>query len=171
MREDFTNQHGVQVPTETEAVKQCDKDRRRRVRGVLRQWGKTDREVERLEREYMDLVGEVEALRGLKALTMDGMPHGNMVTHPTEDTAIAIMDMMERRQDRLADIIKRIGEGKRLLARIEYAMKLARNADLLRRNYHDCVRPMEKLAEEFHVSVRTAWNMENEGVDSIADIL
>ena len=30
---------------------------------------------------------------------------------------------------------------------------------------------LEKLAEEFHVSVRTAWNMENEGVDSIADIL
>ena len=50
-------------------------------------------------------------------------------------------------------------------------MVVAKNADFLRRNYHDCVRPMSKLAEEFNVSEATAWRMENEGVDSIADIL
>lgn len=168
-REEYTNQHGAKVPTETTALMHIVK--RKRVRAILRTWGKTDRETERLEAEYMAIVGEVEALRGLKAMTMDGMPHGNKVTHPTEETAIAVMGMMDRRQDRLAEIIKRIGENKKLLARIEYAMVVAKNADLLRRNYHDCVRPMSKLAEEFNVSEATAWRMENEGIDSIADII
>lgn len=168
---DNENQHGYKVPTETRALNTIEKEERKRVRNILRKWGKTDRELQNLEAEYMTLIEEVEALRGLKAITMDGLPHGNKVTHPTEETAIAVMAMMERRQDRLADIIKRIGEAKQFLARIECAMVVAKNADFLRRNYHDCVRPMEKLADEYHVSVRTAWNMENEGVDSIADIL
>lgn len=168
---DNENRHGYKVPTETRALNTIEKEERKRVRNILRKWGKTDRELQNLEAEYMTLIEEVEALRGLKAITMDGLPHGNKVTHPTEETAIAVMAMMERRQDRLADIIKRIGEAKQFLARIECAMVVAKNADFLRRNYHDCVRPMEKLADEYHVSVRTAWNMENEGVDSIADIL
>lgn len=170
-REEYTNQHGAKVPTETTALMHIVKEKRKRIRSILRTWGKTDRETERLEAEYMSIVSEVEALRGLKAVTMDGMPHGNKVTHPTEETAFAVMGMMERRQDRLAEIIKKIGENKKLLARIECAMVVAKNADLLRRNYHDCVRPMSKLAEEFHVSEPTAWRMENEGIDSIADIL
>lgn len=170
-REEYTNQHGAKVPTETTAIQRITKEERKRVRNILRQWGRTDRETERLEAEYMSIVSEIDALRGLKALTIDGLPHGNQVTHPTEDTALAVMGMMDRRQERLAEIIKRIGENKKLLARIEYAMVVAKNADFLRRNYHDCVRPMSKLAEEFHVSEPTAWRMENEGIDSIADII
>lgn len=170
-REEYTNQHGAKVPTETTAIMRITKEERKRVRNILRQWGRTDRENERLEAEYVLIVREIEALRGLQAVNMDGMPHGNKVTHPTEETALAVMQMMERRQDRLAEIIKRIGENKKLLARIEYAMVVAKNADFLRRNYHDCVRPMSKLAEEFNVSEATAWRMEKEGVDSISDIL
>lgn len=170
-REEYTNQHGAKVPTETTALMHIVKEKRKRVRNILRQWGRTDRENERLELEYVNIVQEVSALRGLKAMSMDGQPHGNQVTHPTEDTALAVMAMMDRREDRLAEIIKRIAENKKLLARIECAMVVAKNADLLRRNYHDCVRPMSKLAEEFHVSEPTAWRMENEGIDSIVDIL
>lgn len=170
MREN-ENQHGCKVPTETRALNTIEKEERKRVRNILRKWGKTDRELQNLEAEYMTLIEEVEALRGLKAITMDGLPHGNKVTHPTEETAIAVMAMMDRRQDRLADIIKRIGEAKQFLAKIECAMVVAKNADFLRRNYHDCVRPMEKLADEYHVSLKTAWRIENEGIDSIAHIL
>lgn len=170
MREN-EDQHGCKVPTETRALNTIEKEERKRVRNILRKWGKTDRELQNLEAEYMTLIEEVEALRGLKAITMDGLPHGNKVTHPTEETAIAVMAMMERRQDRLADIIKRIGEAKQFLARIECAMVVAKNADFLRRNYHDCVRPMEKLADEFHVSRTQAWRMENDGIDSISNIL
>ena len=171
MRRELTNQHGAFVPTETEAVKVCDADRRKRIRVILRAWGKTDRENERLEAEYADIVREVEALRGLQALNIDGMPHGNKVTHPTEETALAVIDMLERRKGRLDAIRKRIEDNKRFLARIDYAMQIAKNAEFLRRNYHDCVRPMSKLAAEFHISEASAWRMENEGIDSIANIL
>ena len=170
-REEYTNQHGAKVPTETTAVIHLVKESRKRVRVILRQWGKTDRELERLEKEYLRIVDEINALRGLRAMNIDGLPHGNKITHPTEDSALAVMTMLDRRQERLAEIIRQIADDKKFLARIECAMVVAKNADLLRRNYHDCVRPMEKLADEFHVSLRTAWNMENEGVDSIARIL
>lgn len=168
---DNENQHGCKVPTETKALNEIEKSSRKRVRDILRQWGKTDRELQRLEAEYVRIIEEVNALRGLHAINMDGMPHGNKVTHPTEETAIAVMQMLERRQDRLADIISRISDCKRFLARIEYAMVVAKNSEFLRRNYHDCVRPMAKLADEFHVSEPTAWRMENDGIDSIANIL
>lgn len=170
-REEYTNQHGAKVPTETTAVIKIEKESRKRVRAILRQWGKTDRELERLEQEYLRIVDEINALRGLQAMSMDGMPHGNKITHPTEDSALAVMAMMDRRQERLAEIIRKIAEDKKFLARIECVMVVAKNANFLRRNYHDCVRPMAKLAEEFHVSEPTAWRMENEGIDSIANII
>lgn len=171
MRREITNQHGIICPTENEAIKAVTKDERKRVRNILRNWGKADRENERLKAEYDVIIEEIGALYGIRALASDGLPKGNKVTHPTEDTAIAVMNMIDRRKSRLDEIKNRIAENKKLVARIEYAMTLAKNAAFLRRNYHDCVRPMEKLAEEFHISVRQAWLLENEGVDSIAHLL
>lgn len=171
MRREITNQHGVICPTENEAIKAVTNDERKRVRNILRNWGKADRDNERLKAEYDVIIEEINALYGIKALASDGLPKGNKVTHPTEDTAIAVMNMIDRRKSRLDEIKNRIAENKKLVARIEYAMTFAKNAAFLRRNYYDRVRPMEKLAEEFRVSVRVAWRMENDGIDSISHLL
>lgn len=168
---DNENQHGYKVPTETRALNTIEKEERKRVRNILRNWGKADRENERLKAEYDVIIEEIDALYGIRALASDGLPKGNKVTHPTEDTAIAVMNMIDRRKSRLDEIKNRIAENKKLVARIEYAMTFAKNAAFLRRNYYDCVRPMEKLAEEFRVSVRVAWRMENDGIDSISHLL
>ena len=141
------------------------------VRAILKTWRKAEKELKSLDKEYRTIVDEIDALRGLQAVKMDGMPHGNQVTHPTEDSAVAILDMLQAKRSRLGEIFRKIEADERLLDRIKFAMVLAKNADLLKRYYHDGVRPMEKVAEEFHVSKRTAWYMETEGIDSIADLI
>ena len=141
------------------------------VRAILKTWRKAEKELKSLEREYRIIVDEIDALRGLQAVKMDGLPHGNSISHPTEDSAVAVLEMLQAKRLRLAEIFRRIEADERLLDRIKFAMVLAKNADLLRRYYHDGVRPMEKVAEEFHVDKRTAWRMEQAGVDSIADVI
>ena len=141
------------------------------VRAILKMWRRTEKELKSLDREYRTIVDEIDALRGLQAVKMDGMPHGNQVTHPTEDSAVAILDMLNAKRSRLGEIFRKIEADERLLDRIKFAMVLAKNAELLKRYYHDGVRPMEKVAEEFHVAKRTAWRMETEGIDSIADLI
>ena len=141
------------------------------VRAILKTWRKAEKELKALDNEYRQIVDGIDALRGLQAVKMDGMPHGNAVSHPTEDSAVAIIDMLTAKRGRLQEIFRTIQADERLLERITFAMVLAKNADLLRRYYHDGVRPMEKVAEEFHVSKRTAWRMETEGIDSITDLI
>lgn len=179
-RRDYTNQHGAFTPVETEVIAELDRkekrhgstwseqnDRRDAVRAILRLWRNAERENERLYAEQKQLAQDIDALRGLQAVNMDGLPHGNKITHPTEDSALAVLDMLKRKRDRLNHIMKRITENEKLLQKIEYAMILARNDELLRRYYHDGIRPMEKVADELHVSKKTAWRMENAGIDSI----
>lgn len=141
------------------------------VRAILKTWRKAERELKQLEREYKQIIDEIDALRGLQAIRNDGMPHSMNVSHPTEDSAVAILDMLNARRSRLQEIFRKIEADERLLDKIGFAMVLAKNADLLKRYYHDRVRPMEKLAEEFHVAKRTAWRMETEGIDSIVDLI
>ena len=190
MRRDYTNQHGAFVPTETEAIHNLqtatknatkkkertavwsfEQEQREAVRSILKLWGKAERENERLYQEQKALCDDIDALRGLQALNMDGLPHGNKVTHPTEDSAIAVLEMLRKKRERLDFIFKRISDNERILSKIEYAMILAKNADLLRRYYHDGVRPMMKVADEFFVSKATAWRMETAGIDSIMRII
>lgn len=179
-RRDYTNQFGAFTPVETEAIMSLDRkepkhlqkwsedsDRRDAVRAILRLWGKAERENKTLYREQKKLADDIDALRGLHAVNMDGLPHGNRVTHPTEDSALAVIEMLRKKRERMQTVMKRISENEKILQKIEYAMILARNADLLRRYYHDGVRPMQKVADELHISKQTAWRMESAGIDSI----
>lgn len=187
MRRNYTNQHGAFVPTETQAIYNMehpapkkkertqtwseDEDRRNKVRAILKQWRKTENDLKSLDAEYRTIVEEVDALRGLQAVNMDGLPHGNKITHPTEDSAIAILELLGRKRDRLGLILKRIEEGERMITVIQYAMVLATNADLLRRYYYDGIRPMQKVADEYHVCKAQAWKMEAAGIDSITYLI
>lgn len=141
------------------------------VRAILKTWRKAENELKTLDKEYRTIVDEIDALRDLQAVKMDGLPHGNNVSHPTEDSAVAVLDMMAAKRLRLGEIFRKIEADERLLDRIKFAMVLAKNADLLRRYYHDGVRPMQKVADEFHVCKAQAWKMESAGIDSIADLI
>ena len=145
--------------------------KRNAVRAILKTWRKAERELKALEKEYRQIVDEIDALRGLQAVRADGLPHGTDVSHPTEDSAVAILDMLGAKRSRLQEIFRKMEADERLLDRIRFSMELAKNADLLRRYYHDGIRPMQKVADEFHVAKRTAWRMETEGVDSIVDLI
>ena len=140
-------------------------------RAVLRQWRKAERELEALDKEYRQIIREIDTLRELSLKPPDGLPHGSGVSNPTEEKAIRILEKLKARRKRLDEIFYRIEADERLLDRINLAMSLAKNADLLRRYYHDGVRPMQAVADEFFVSKRKAWYMENEGVESIEDLL
>ena len=145
--------------------------KRNAVRAILKTWRKAERELKALDSEYRQIVDEIDALRGLQAVRADGLPHGTDVSHPTEDSAVAILDMLDTKRTRLAEIFRRMEADERLLDRIKFAMVLAKNADLLRRYYHDGIRPMQKVADEFHVGKATAWRMETAGIDSIIDLI
>ena len=140
-------------------------------RAVLRQWRRAEKELEELDKEYRQIVREIDALRGLSLKPPDGLPHGSGVSNPTEEKAIRILDQLKGKRKRLDEIFYRIEADERLLERINFAMVLAKNADLLRRYYHDGIRPMQAVADEFFVSKRKAWYMENEGIESIEDLL
>lgn len=140
-------------------------------RAILRQWRKAEKELAALGKEYRQIVDEIDALRELSARTDDGMPHGSGTSNPTEEKAVRILDLLKARRKRLDEIFYRIEADERLIERIEFAMVLAKNPEILRRYYHDGVRPMQKVADEFHLSKRTAWRMETEGIRSIMDFL
>lgn len=138
---------------------------------ILKKWRSTEKELVYLRKEHKRLIDEIDALRELSVRAPDGMPHGSGISNPTEERAIRILDQMKARRKRLDEIYFRIEADERLLDRINFAMVLAKNSDLLRRYYHDGVRPMQKVADEFYVSLRKAWYMEQEGIDSISDLL
>jgi hypothetical protein len=137
---------------------------------ILRKWRSAEKELIALRKEHKQIVDEIDALRELSVKAPDGMPHGTGISNPTEERAIRIVDQMKARRKRLDEIFYRIEADERLLDRINFAMVLAKNSELLRRYYHDRV-PMQKVASEFFVSVRKAWYMEREGIDSIKDLL
>jgi hypothetical protein len=93
------------------------------------------------------------------------------VTHPTEDKALRIIELMKENEHRTEDIDRRIEKAERYLKRVELVMTVAKHADLLKRYYHDGVRPMQNVADEIHVTERTAWRYETEGIRSICDLL
>lgn len=140
-------------------------------RRYLRKWKQTETSLNRLKTEKRVIDETIQALYELTLIPADGQPHGNQVTHPTEDKALRIIELMHENEHRTEDIDRRIEKAERYLKRVELVMTVAKHADLLKRYYHDGVRPMEKVAEEFHVAKRTAWRMETEGIDSIADLI
>lgn len=140
-------------------------------RRYLRKWRQTETSLNRLKTEKRVIEETIQALYELTLIPSDGQPHGNAVTHPTEDKALRIIELMHENEHRTEDIDRRIEKAERYLKRVELVMTVAKHGDLLKRYYHDGVRPMWKVAEEMHITVRTAQRYENDGIRSINDLL
>ena len=140
-------------------------------RRYLRKWRQTETSLNRLKTEKRVIEETIQALYELTLIPADGQPHGNQVTHPTEDKALRIIELMRENEHRTEDIDRRIEKAERYLKRVELVMTVAKHADLLKRYYHDGVRPMQKLADEMHIGKATAWRHETEGIRSICDLL
>jgi hypothetical protein len=140
-------------------------------RRYLRKWKQTETALNRLKTEKRVIEETIQALYELTLIPADGQPHGNQVTHPTEDKALRIIELMHENENRTEDIDRRIEKAERYLKRVELVMTVAKHADLLKRYYHDGVRPMQNLADEMHIGKATAWRYETEGMRSICDLL
>ena len=142
-----------------------------RARKILKQWRSMEKENERLAEELKRINETVEALYGLTLTPPDGLPHGNDTTNPTEEKALRIMELIDREKARVRDIYEKRANNELLLNNIRCAMRIAKNPELLKRYYYDRVRPMQAVADEMHVSKRTAWRMEADGIKSIFFLL
>ena len=140
-------------------------------RRYLRKWRQTETSLNRLKTEKRVIEETIQALYELTLIPSDGQPHGNQVTHPTEDKALRIIELMHENERRTEDIDRRIEKAERYIKRVELVMTVAKHADLLKRYYHDGVRPMQKLADEMHIGKATAWRYETDGIRSICDLL
>lgn len=140
-------------------------------RRYLRKWKQTETSLNRLKTEKRVIEETIQALYELTLIPADGQPHGNQVTHPTEDKALRIIELMHENEHRTEDIDRRIEKAERYLKRVELVMTVAKHADLLKRYYHDGVRPMQTLADEMHIGKATAWRYETDGIRSICDLL
>lgn len=139
-------------------VKEC--------RRYLRKWKSTEALLERLRAEKAVLEGDIMDKYELDIIAPDGQPHGNAVTHPTEDKALNIMELVEEFKRRSEDYDRRIARCETILMWVDFAMAIAKHADLLRRLYYDKV-PMRAIADEMHVGEATAWRYEADGIRSI----
>lgn len=139
-------------------------------RRYLRKWRQTETSLNRLRTEKRVIEETIQALYELTLIPSDGQPHGNQVTHPTEDKALRIIELMHENENRTEDIDRRICKAEMYLKKVECVMTVAKHSDLLKRYYHDCLR-MEKLADEMHIARRTAWRYETDGIRSICDLL
>ena len=140
-------------------------------RRYLRKWKQTETSLNRLKTEKRVIEETIQALYELTLIPSDGQPHGNQVTHPTEDKALRIIELMHENEHRTEDIDRRIEKAERYLKRVELVMTVAKHSDVLRLYYHDCVRPWEKLADTIHLCERQVRRHEEEGIRSICDLL
>lgn len=140
-------------------------------RRYLRKWRQTETVLTRLKTEKRVIEETIQALYEPTLIPSDGQPHGNQVTHPTEDKALRIIELMHENEHRTEDIDRRICKAEMYLKKVELVMTVAKHADLLKRYYHDGVRPMEYLAEQMHMDRATAWRHEADGIRSICDLL
>ena len=139
-------------------------------RRYLRKWKQTENSLNRLKTEKRVIEETIQALYELTLIPSDGQPHGNQVTHPTEDKALRIIELMHENEHRTEDIDRRIEKAERYLKRVELVMTVAKHADLLKRYYHDRL-TMQKVADEMHISIGTAKRNEADGIRSICDLL
>ena len=139
-------------------------------RRYLRKWRQTETSLNRLKTEKRVIEETIQALYELTLIPADGQPHGNQVTHPTEDKALRIIELMHENEHRTEDIDRRIEKAERYLKRVELVMTVAKHADLLKRYYHDGL-TMQKVADEMHISIGTAKRNEADGIRSICDLL
>lgn len=140
-------------------------------RRYLRKWKQTETSLNRLKTEKRVIEETIQALYELTLIPSDGQPHGNQVTHPTEDKALRIIELMHENEHRTEDIDRRIEKAERYLKRVELVMTVAKHADILKRYYHDGVRPWAKLADAIHLCERQVRRYEEDGIRSICDLL
>ena len=114
-------------------------------RRYLRKWRQTETSLNRLKTEKRVIEETIQALYELTLIPADGQPHGNQVTHPTEDKALRIIELMHENEHRTEDIDRRICKAEMYLKKVELVMTVAKNSGLLAINNGTTVNALCKL--------------------------
>lgn len=61
----------------------------------LEQWASCDEKIRLVNMEIEDYQAQLKDARELNAINMDGMPHGNTVSNPTEQKALTVLKIEE----------------------------------------------------------------------------
>lgn len=138
-------------------------------RRYLRKWKSAETALKRLQSEKARLEESLRTRYELDVPAPDGQPHGNRITHPTEDKALNIVELADEYRERLTECEQKIKRNVELLRWVDYALALADHEDILRAYYYD-KKPMPVIATEMHISTATAWRYERIGVASICAI-
>lgn len=98
-----------------------DKDRQN-IRRLLWRWGDVVKFCANQHRELSQYNDLISSATGLKAIKMDGMPHGSVVGRPTECSAERVLRLKEMYEERISWAVEAIDKELRFEAAINDAM-------------------------------------------------
>ena len=98
-----------------------DKDRQN-IRRLLWRWGDVAKFCANQHRELSQYNDLIASATGIKAINIDGMPHGSMVGRPTECAVERVLRLKEMYEERIAWAVEAIDKELRFEAAVNDAM-------------------------------------------------
>lgn len=134
-----------------------------RAKEYLQQYGEAEVIAQRLKREYdkeNELLITIRSPQG-----SDGQPHGGGVSNPIEDKAIRLAESLSAYQDAELDAIRI----KRRVLRTVNQVPGPRGSVLYERYIN--LKSWSQVAEALHYSKRHCYNLHNEGLDIVEELI
>ena len=145
---------------------------RREMRSVLRKWGRAQKRLEGLREQIRAIYDEIDAVEGMHAPNMDGMPRGG-VGKPTEARAIRALTLRERYEDRLARLRHEEEEIAIMDSRIEGAiiLRLTRRQQQVIREIYQHGWTHEEVAHRLGIATRVMQRIEATAIEKLIEEL